>query len=121
MILENGVLKHTKGDTGGIHIKSIVIDDGSAYTLAAGDTITFTVRQKPTKDSDVLIQVETTTMDIPISPSDTANVKPGKYSADIELKTAYGDIYTIWPPKANSRFQPNLSNFENFWLWPEVT
>lgn len=123
MILENGVLKHTRGDTGGIKVTSIELEDGTPYEMQDGDTLTFTVRQKPTTSSPVLISVSSTTDEITLAPEDTKDVPAGKYSADIQLNTRSGDIFTIWPEKAapNGKIQPTTQNFENFWIWPEVT
>lgn len=123
MILEDGVLKHTRGDTGAIEVTSIELEDGTPYTMGEGDRLVFTVRQKPIASSQVLVQVESDTTTIQFAPEDTRNVPAGKYSADIELRTAGGDIFTIWPDKssADSKVQPSTANFENFWIWPEVT
>lgn len=123
MILVGNVLKHTKGDTGSITIKKILLGDGSEYTLQSGDTLTLTVRAIPKTSSTALIQVTSNTNTLTIQPADTADVPVGKYSADIQLTTAGGEIYTIWPNK--EQFSDNVQtrgiNFENFWIWPEVT
>ena len=121
MIVENGVIKHTKGDTGGLRITRIVLDDGTEYTLKPGDGLIFTVRAKPSEDSPILIQMTTNTTEFTFTPADTKNLKPGRYSADVELITASGLTFTIWPKKKKSKIQPSYANFENFWLWPEVT
>lgn len=124
MIVENGIMKHTKGDTGNFRITRLKLSDGTSYTLVPGDTLIFSVRVKPTRESELLLQKSSSTNEFSINPEDTEHMKPGKYSADIELRTAYGAVYTVWPPKAREskgRVQPNVSNMENFWLWPEVT
>ena len=43
MILENGVLKHTRGDTGAIEVTSIELEDGTPYTMGEGDKLVFSV------------------------------------------------------------------------------
>lgn len=121
MVYENSALKHTAGDTGGITITSITLEDGSEYTMQPGDTLTLTVRQKASKDSEILLEVTSDTNEILLRPSDTASIPPGKYSADIQLNTATGDVFTIWPDKAALSFSPSNTNFANFWIWPEVT
>lgn len=123
MVLENGILKHTRGDTGSIQVVSIELEDGTPYTMQPGDVLTLTVRQRPVASSQALIEKSSSTTTITLEPEDTANIPAGKYSADIELRMANGDIFTIWPEKASpgGKIQPTNANFENFWIWPEVT
>ncbi len=121
MVYEQDTLKHTKGDTGGIKITSILLEDGTEYTLQDGDTITLTVRSKPADDSPILLQIVSKTNELILKPEDTANIAPGKYSADIQLDTVTGDRFTIWPDKSARAMTPTAANFSNFWIWPEVT
>ena len=51
---------------------------------------------------------------------DTAELDVGRYSADVQLTTAEGRRYTIWPTIAGSgRYV--AKSFKNFIIMPEVT
>lgn len=92
--------------------------------MGEGETLTLTVRELPSEDSNIIF----TTTSAPgsnriiISHADTADAEYGEYSADIQLLTAEGHRKTVWPdidednlPKARA------ANLKNFILLPEVT
>lgn len=66
--------------------------------MNTADKLTLTVRALPSEKSKVLLKIETTgNKRISFSPEDTKNLMAGRYSADIQLNDAYGNVYTIWP------------------------
>ena len=87
-----------------------------------GDILTFTVRKKPSKDSEVLLEKQSSPglIEIAIDSSDTSDLEIGLYSADIQLVTAHGKRITVWPKLKGSQRSHEL-NFKNFCLMPEVT
>lgn len=94
------------------------------YEMQSGDTVTLTVRETPSEESPVLLQITSApgSNRIPIRHEDTAELAPGQYSADIQLLTADGMRKTVWPD-----FDPSGSNLyvglnlKNFVIIPEVT
>ena len=97
--------------------------DGAEYAMQEDDTLTLTVRETPSDDSPVLAQITGApgSNRIPIAHADTAQMEPGRYSADIQLITG-GLRRTVWPdydPTASNRYR--VKNMQNFVLLAEVT
>lgn len=120
-LIEDGVIYLTRGDYAEIEI-AITDGDGTPYTMAEGDTLTFSVRETPSDDSSLQFAVTSLTNRIIINHADTAGMEPGNYSADAQLTDAAGRRRTVWahvPDQANKRGR--TSNWKNFILMPEVT
>lgn len=85
---ENEILL-TRGDTAYLTVKL----DG--YEPLEGDTISFTVK-KAISDTEPVLKLT-----IPIDeafvfqPSDTAGLPYGKYYYDIQIDTAFGEVFTV--------------------------
>ena len=115
-----------RGDDESI-IVPLYTGDGSnrtEYTMQPGDTLTLTVREMPDAESPVLMQIISApgSNRIPIAHADTAQLNPGKYSADIQLHTQDGLRKTVWPdydPSTSTRYKAR--NMQNFVLISEVT
>ena len=120
--IESDVIYLTKGDDAVLEIESIAAQDGSEYALQDTDVLTLTVRALPSAQSPVLIQIDALpgSNRIVFSSDDTAELDVGRYSADVQLTTAEGRRYTIWPTIAGSgRYV--AKSFKNFIIMPEVT
>ena len=120
LIIENDVINITKGDDGAVNVNVSV--GGEAYEMAANDILTLTVREKPEEASPALITIHSLpgSSRIVIDSSATANLEPGKYSADIQLTTETGLIHTVWPElEGSARYR--VKNWGNFIIMPEVT
>ena len=120
--IESDVIYLTKGDDAVLEIESIAAQDGSEYALQETDVLTLTVRALPSAQSPVLIQIDALpgSNRIVFSSDDTAELDVGRYSADVQLTTAEGRRYTIWPTIAGSgRYV--AKSFKNFIIMPEVT
>ena len=120
--VESGAIYITKGDDAVLEIASITAEDGSAYELQAGDVLTLTVRAAPTSLMPVLIQIDSLpgSNRIVIRHEDTVELDVGRYSADVQLTTADGKRYTVWPTITGSgRYV--IKNLKNFVIMPEVT
>ena len=120
--VESDVIYITKGDDAVLEVSSITADDGDEYALQETDVLTLTVRALPSNLSPVLIQIDALpgSNRIVFRSEDTAELDVGRYSADVQLTTAEGRRYTIWPTIAGSgRYV--AKSFKNFIIMPEVT
>lgn len=101
----------------------LTTSDGAVYAMQDGDTLTLTVRETPSAESPVLIQITGApgSNRIPIAHADTAQLEPGWYSADIQLMTADGMRKTVWPDYEFPAGRISPKNMSNFGLMPEVT
>lgn len=120
--LESDVIYLTKGDDAALEISGITAQDGNQYEMQAGDVLTLTVRVLPSADSPALIQIDSLpgSNRIVLRHEDTAELNVGRYSADVQLTTAEGRRFTVWPNIAGSgRYV--VKSFNNFVVMPEVT
>ena len=120
--IENEAIYLTKGDDAALEVSSIAAEDGSQYSMQAGDVLTLTVRALPSADSPALIQIDSLpgVNRIVLRHADTAELDVGRYSADVQLTTADGKRYTVWPTITGSgRYV--VKNLNNFVIMPEVT
>lgn len=101
-----------------------VTRDEEAVTLGETETLTLTVRERPSLDTEPVFSSTSApgSTRIVIRHEDTARAEYGEYSADVQLLTAEGRRKTVWPvigedsiPKASDK------NWKNFIILPEVT
>lgn len=122
LYIEENIIYLTRGDDGAIDMQAITDAQGNAYEIQEGDVLTLTVRTESGAESPVIFQ----TASVPgsgrmlIRGADTVNAEPGRYSADIQLTTADGLRFTIWPQLEGSQ-RYKSGNFKNFVIMPEVT
>lgn len=120
--IESDVIYLTKGDDAVLEISSIAMDSGEEYALQETDVLTLTVRALPSAQSPVLLQIDALpgSRRIVFDHDATAELDVGRYSADVQLTTADGKRYTVWPSvSGSSRYV--VKSFNNFVLMPEVT
>ena len=120
--IESDVIYITKGDDAVLEVSSIATEGGTEYELQGTDVLTLTVRSLPSDQSPVLIQIDSLpgSNRIVIGHADTAELTVGRYSADVQLTTADGKRFTVWPTIAGSgRYV--VKSFNNFVIMPEVT
>lgn len=120
--IESDVIYITKGDDAVLEITSIATEGGEEYALQETDVLTLTVRALPSAQSPALFQVDAQpgSRRIVFSHADTAELDVGRYSADVQLTTAEGKRYTVWPTITGSgRYV--VKNLNNFVIMPEVT
>ena len=120
--IESDAIYITKGDDAVLEVSSITTDSGGEYALQDADVLTLTVRALPSADSPVLIQIDALpgSNRIVFRHEDTAELTVGRYSADVQLTTAEGKRYTVWPTiTGSSRYV--VKNLNNFVIMPEVT
>ena len=120
-LIENDAIYLTRGDDAVLGI-ALTGADGTAYALEDGDVLTLTVRALPSAESEILLQLsgEPGGDEIVLRHEDTAGIEPGGYSADVQLTTAVGLRYTVWPQLEGSA-RTRVRNWRNFNLMPEVT
>lgn len=96
--------------------------DGVDYVMDSGDRLVFSIRELPSIESEVLATVSSAygSNVIVIRHGDTSELNVGRYSADCQLVTANGNIFTVWP-ELDGRTRYKERNFKNFILMPEVT
>jgi len=111
----------TRGDDAVLEMQPVA-ESGEAYAMQAGDVLTLTVREEPSAESQILFQIQSApgSTRIVIRHEDTETVDVGRYSADIQLNTADGKRFTLWPELEGS-YRYSVRNFRNFILMPEVT
>lgn len=120
--IESDVIYLTKGDDAVLEISSIATEGGEEYVLQETDVLTLTVRAMPSAQSPVLLQIDALpgSRRIVFDHDATAELDVGRYSADVQLTTADGKRYTVWPSvSGSSRYV--VKSFNNFVLMPEVT
>lgn len=79
----------TRGDSGSFLV-SLFNKDGSAYTMGANDTITFSMRN----DRMVVLTKTFTSNQITITPSDTKLLACQPYRYEVELHSG-DNVYTV--------------------------
>ena len=120
--IESDVIYLTKGDDAVLEVSSIATESGAEYELQDTDVLTLTVRALPSAQSPALLQVDALpgSRRIVFGHADTAELDVGRYSADVQLTTAEGKRYTVWPTITGSgRYV--VKNLNNFVIMPEVT
>ena len=97
--VSNGVVTLTRGDTARLSV-DLTGQDGTAYEMAAGDTLVLTVKRSAA-DADALISKELKgSSAFVLDPSDTSGLAYGRYRYDVQLTTAGGDVCTVCGPSA---------------------
>lgn len=112
--IRNGTIALTKGDSAYLHFV-LTMSDGAVYEMQEGDMLRLTVRTRADPACPVLLEAVSDTDTITLLPEKTSQLDPGKYSYDVQLQTATGDIFTIVGA------QSIHTNLRNFVVYPEVT
>lgn len=130
--IEDGVCYLTRGDDASINV-TLATASGTAYRMMTGDTVTMTVSAGTGKNDSVLFtstyeaesdQAEnptSTVVTLPISHDDTKDASYGGYACDIQLTTADGSVFTIFPDQDDRMMKNDRNAWKNFWVIPEVT
>ena len=118
--VENNVINLTRGDDAQLEV-SLSADDNEPYEMSQTEYLIFGVRETPTDDSELLLDISSDVGSnvIHFAHNDTKDMKVGFYSAEIQLMDRNGNIITVWPKlKGNDRV--SKSNRKNFCLMTEV-
>jgi hypothetical protein len=114
------VINLTVGDDASMTVE-LNTDDGSAYEMSNSEYLIFNVREKPSEESELLIDLrsENGSNEIVFGHDDTKDLEPGYYSAEIQLMTEDGKRITVWPVLTGNA-KTSKSNRKNFCLMTEV-
>lgn len=104
----------TKGDDA---LLTVLVD---GYEMQDGDTMTLTVRNSSADTGTALKTFTSSTNVLTLGHTATGALAVGEYSADIQITTDDGLIYTVWPLLPDA-FRSRDMNFRNFVVMPEVT
>ena len=119
--IEDDIIYITRGDNAALDVAMYIDDEQTEeYQLQEGDKIILSVRKIASAAYDLVLSIESTTGRIIFTHEDTADKEVGKYSADIQLNTASGERYTIWP-KFDVTKSSREFNYKNFCIMSEVT
>lgn len=116
----SSVINLTAGDDATLTVP-LKTDDGEDYEMTENEYLIFSVREKATFESPLLIEImsDEGSNEIVFSHQDTYNIAPGFYSAEIQLMTEDEKRITVWPKLiGNSRI--SASNRKNFCVMTEV-
>lgn len=116
----SSVVNLTVGDDCSLTIP-LKTDDGEPYVLASDEYLIFSVKEKASPDSPLLLEVmsEKGSNDILFTHEDTKDMLPGFYSAEAQLMTSDEKRITVWP-KLTGKERTNTGNRKNFCLMTEV-
>ena len=114
------VINLTRGDDAVITIP-LETGDGENYEMDENDYLIFGLKETPTQESPILLNIESEkgSNKIVFSHEDTMDMEIGQYSAEIQLMTSDGKRYTVWP-KLMGNSRTSKSNRKNFVLMTEV-
>ena len=118
--VENDVINLTRGDDATLTVP-MTTGAGETYEMAGDEYLIFGVRQAPTEDAEVVLEVNSPPGEnaIHLSHGDTSQLPVGFYSAEIQLMTSDGKRVTVWPKLTGAR-RISRGNRRNFCLMTEV-
>lgn len=118
--VSNGVINLTVGDDATLTVP-LKTDDGEDYVMTAHEFLIFSVREKASLESPLLLEItsDLASNDINFAHDDTKDMAPGFYSAEVQLMTDDGKRITVWP-KLEGNSRTSASNRKNFCLMTEV-
>lgn len=118
--VSNGVINLTVGDDATLTVP-LKTDNGEDYVMTAHEFLIFSVREKASLESPLLLEItsDLASNDINFAHDDTKDMAPGFYSAEVQLMTDDGKRITVWP-KLEGNSRTSASNRKNFCLMTEV-
>lgn len=118
--IEKDVINLNRGDDAVLTVP-LTNYDGSEYTLGSNEYMIFALRERPTEDSELLLEIRSNNGENTINfhHDDTKDMQVGFYSAEIQLMTSDNQRITVWP-KLTGSSRTSTSNRKNFCLMTEV-
>ena len=118
--VERDVINLNRGDDAVLTVP-LTNYDGSEYVLSANEYMIFALRERPTEDSELLLELRSDAgeNEIRFKHIDTKDMQVGFYSAEIQLMTSDNQRITVWP-KLTGSSRTSTSNRKNFCLMTEV-
>jgi hypothetical protein len=85
----------TKGDTAHLSVEITNSPSGEAYTILADDVVILTIKKQAYETAPIMLQKKVVgSGNIALAPEDTAEMAPGNYKYDVELRSG-ADVYTV--------------------------
>ena len=114
------IINLTRGDDAVLEVPLKNIKDED-FALSDTDYLIFSVRVLPRKSSKLVLQIESApgSNRIVFRHEDTAGLKVGKYSAEVQMMSG-GKRFTVWPKLTGNLKIDETLNRNNFILMPEV-
>ena len=114
------IINLTVGDDATLTVP-LKTDDGEAYTMTSAEYLIFSVREKASLESPLLLEIESElgSNDIVFTHDGTKDMEPGFYSAEVQFMSNDGKRITVWP-KLEGNSRTSASNRKNFCLMTEV-
>lgn len=118
--IEKDVINLNRGDDAVLTVP-LVNYDGTEYTLGASEYMIFALRERPSEESELLLEIRSNAGEntICFKHNDTKDMDVGFYSAEIQLMTSDNQRVTVWP-KLTGSSRTSTSNRKNFCLMTEV-
>ena len=118
--VEKGVININRGDDGALTVPLKNLDKTN-YTMDSNEYLIFGVREFPTEDSELLLEIRSDLGSniIVFNHDDTKDMEVGFYSAEVQLMTRDNKRITVWPKLSGSN-RTSLKNRNNFCLMTEV-
>ena len=115
------VINLTRGDDAVLEVPITNADDEN-YTLEADEYLIFGVRKIPSKESELLLTIQSNpgSNRIIFSHADTKDMDVGMYSAEVQLMTSRNERITVYPKPIGAYRSNEKLNRRNFVLMPEV-
>ena len=114
------IINLTVGDDATLTVP-LKTDDGEDYDLTSGEYLIFSVREKASLESPLLLEIESElgSNDIVFTHDDTKDMEPGFYSAEVQFMANDGKRITVWPMLTGNA-RTSAANRKNFCLMTEV-
>lgn len=116
----SSIINLTVGDDAELLVP-LKTDDGETYTMTENEYLIFSVREKSSEESPLLLEIESDrgSNEIVFTHDDTKDLNPGYYSAEVQLMAEEGKRFTVWP-KMIGNDKTKEVNRKNFCLMTEV-
>lgn len=118
--VEDNVINLNRGDDAVLTVP-LKNTDKTVYALGETEYLIFGLKETPTDDAEVLLEIESELGSnvIRFQHNDTKDMAIGFYSAEVQLMTSDGQRITVWP-KLTGSSRTSKSNRKNFCLMTEV-
>lgn len=113
------VINLTVGDDASLTVP--LKTDDEEYVMGESEYLIFSVREKPTESSELLLEIQSEpgSNEIVFAHDDTKDLAPGFYSCEVQLMTEDLKRITVWP-KLTGNSRTSSGNRKNLCLMTEV-
>lgn len=97
LVLDEGVISLTRGDTGYLELVKVNQTDKNDWEI--DDIVTLSVKEKIDSEDYLFQRQVQAGQPIIIYPSDTRDLEYGRYVYDIQINTVLGEVFTVAGPE----------------------